>query len=340
MRRTRTRRGRRLRVPGRSPGGRMPECPEVKALVTGATGFVGGRLAQRLAADGVEVRCLVRDTRPGRATSPRRATSCTRATSPIRRRCAVPARASTSPTTSSTAWARGSSGDFEAARATRGHGVRARWPAREGVERVVYLGGLGDDPGSKHLRSRHATAVALADDGPAADVLPGGDGRRRRQRVLPDAPLPGRAAAGDDRARVAEDAHPADRDRRRARVPRRPRRAWTPRRGARSRSAGPTSSPTATCSTGWPRRSAPTGDRSSRSRLLTPWLSSLWIGLVTPVDAGVARPLVEGLSTETVVTDPSGAALFDVKPTPVRRRPARGDRGGRAMSRLVRRAAD
>ncbi len=44
--------------------------------------------------------------------------------------------------------------------------------------------------------------------------------------------------------------------------------------------------------------------------VFTPWLSSLWIGLVTPVDAGVARPLVEGLSTETVVTDPSGMELF------------------------------
>ena len=30
--------------------------------------------------------------------------------------------------------------------------------------------------------------------------------------------------------------------------------------------------------------------------VLTPWLSSLWIGLVTPVDAGVARPLVKGAS--------------------------------------------
>jgi uncharacterized protein YbjT (DUF2867 family) len=50
--------------------------------------------------------------------------------------------------------------------------------------------------------------------------------------------------------------------------------------------------------------------------LLTPVLSSLWIGLVTPVDAGVARPLIEGLSTETVVSDPSGAALFDVEPEP------------------------
>ena len=48
--------------------------------------------------------------------------------------------------------------------------------------------------------------------------------------------------------------------------------------------------------------------------VLTPWLSSKWIGLVTPVDSGVAQPLVEGLSTETVVTDPSGAALFDVEP--------------------------
>ncbi len=51
--------------------------------------------------------------------------------------------------------------------------------------------------------------------------------------------------------------------------------------------------------------------------LLTPQLSSLWIGLVTPVDVGVARPLIEGLATETVVTDDSGMKLFEVTPTPV-----------------------
>jgi uncharacterized protein YbjT (DUF2867 family) len=50
---------------------------------------------------------------------------------------------------------------------------------------------------------------------------------------------------------------------------------------------------------------------------LTPYLSSLWIGLVTPVDAGVARPLVEGLSTETVVRDPSGMESFDVSGAPL-----------------------
>jgi uncharacterized protein YbjT (DUF2867 family) len=50
--------------------------------------------------------------------------------------------------------------------------------------------------------------------------------------------------------------------------------------------------------------------------LLTPRLSSLWIGLITPVDAGVARPLIESLASDTVVTDPEPASLFDVKPMP------------------------
>jgi uncharacterized protein YbjT (DUF2867 family) len=48
--------------------------------------------------------------------------------------------------------------------------------------------------------------------------------------------------------------------------------------------------------------------------LITPRLSSLWIGLVTPVDAGVARPLIESLASDTVVTDPEPAKLFDVSP--------------------------
>jgi hypothetical protein len=47
---------------------------------------------------------------------------------------------------------------------------------------------------------------------------------------------------------------------------------------------------------------------------LTPRLSSLWIGLVTPVDAGVARPLIESLASETIVTDPEPARRFDVQP--------------------------
>jgi len=51
--------------------------------------------------------------------------------------------------------------------------------------------------------------------------------------------------------------------------------------------------------------------------VLTPHLSSLWIGLVTPVDSGVAQPLIEGLASETVVSDPSGMALFEIERTPL-----------------------
>ena len=47
---------------------------------------------------------------------------------------------------------------------------------------------------------------------------------------------------------------------------------------------------------------------------ITPWLSSLWIGLVTPVDAGIARPLMEGLAVPTIVTDRSGMELFEISP--------------------------
>ena len=50
--------------------------------------------------------------------------------------------------------------------------------------------------------------------------------------------------------------------------------------------------------------------------LITPWISALWLGLITPVDTRVARPLVEGLRTATVVTDPSGAAPFGIEPEP------------------------
>jgi uncharacterized protein YbjT (DUF2867 family) len=38
--------------------------------------------------------------------------------------------------------------------------------------------------------------------------------------------------------------------------------------------------------------------------VLTPRLSSLWVGLVTPLPTGLARPLVGSLVNEVVVTDP------------------------------------
>jgi hypothetical protein len=45
--------------------------------------------------------------------------------------------------------------------------------------------------------------------------------------------------------------------------------------------------------------------------VLTPGLSSYWVGLVTPVDAALARPLVEGLSAEMIVEHPPPPGLND-----------------------------
>jgi hypothetical protein len=50
--------------------------------------------------------------------------------------------------------------------------------------------------------------------------------------------------------------------------------------------------------------------------VLTPYFSSLWLHLVTPVKAAVARPLIEGLRTETVARDDRIRQLLPIDLTP------------------------
>ena len=75
------------------------------------------------------------------------------------------------------------------ARAARRHELCADG-RREGVARVVYLGGLGDANVSAHLRSRHETALALERNGPpltyfrAAMVVGAGSESYRTLRYL------------------------------------------------------------------------------------------------------------------------------------------------------------
>jgi uncharacterized protein YbjT (DUF2867 family) len=52
--------------------------------------------------------------------------------------------------------------------------------------------------------------------------------------------------------------------------------------------------------------------------VLTPRLSSLWLGLVTPVYARVGRALVDGLRNETVVEDDTARRVFGVRPRGLR----------------------
>jgi uncharacterized protein YbjT (DUF2867 family) len=282
--------------------------------VAGSTGYIGGLLSRRLREEGAQVRALARH--------PERAGELQRLG------CEVCAADVLDQTTLDPAlegvdvayylvhsMGRGSEGDF-AARDKLGARNFAAAAAARGVRRIVYLGGLGT--GSKHLDSRHATAEVLrAGEVPvsylrAAAVIGAGSESFRTVlylvRRLPVMVTPRWVrtrtqpiAAGDAVAYLAAAADldlPVDRE---------------------IQIGGPD----VTSYGGMIDEVAAALGRRAPVRLtvpvLTPALSSLWIGLVTPVDAGVARPLIEGLAAETVVTDPTGMGLFPaIEPIPLR----------------------
>jgi len=284
------------------------------ALVAGATGFVGGTLVRRLLDDGVQVRALVRDsarTRDLPVGDPRlelhegdvlAPTSLAGAGDGIEVAYYLVH-----------SMGRGSrSGDFEERERRAAHAF-AQMCAGAGVGRVIYLGGLGDEPGSKHLRSRDATARTLAEHGPpltyfrAGMVVGAGSESYRTLRHLV-ARLPVMIAP----RWLSTPTQPIDIDDVVAYLAAAP--AVAASAGREIQIGAPDVLPYGEMLD----RMATALGRRPRPKLpvplLTPWLSSLWIGLVTPVDARVARPLIEGLSTKTVVTDPSGAELFSVEP--------------------------
>jgi len=48
--------------------------------------------------------------------------------------------------------------------------------------------------------------------------------------------------------------------------------------------------------------------------VLTPWLSGLWLGLITPVNANVGRELVDSIRNETTVHDQAALDAFGIEP--------------------------
>jgi uncharacterized protein YbjT (DUF2867 family) len=204
-------------------------------------------------------------------------------------------------------------GEGFAERERRGAVEFARMAKREGVGRVVYLGGLGAESTSKHLQSRHEVACALAAEGPpltyfrAAMVVGAGSESYRTLRYLVGR-LPVMVAPAWLRTPTQPIGIESTVEYLR-RAPDVPESA-----GREVQIGGPD---VLTYDAMLDRMAAAMGKRRPprlRLPLLTPWLSSLWLGLVTPVDTKVARPLVEGLTTATVVTDPSGAAPFGLRP--------------------------
>jgi uncharacterized protein YbjT (DUF2867 family) len=189
----------------------------------------------------------------------------------------------------------------------------ARRAEREGVKRVIYLGGLGDESKSEHLRSRHQTACVLEAEGPpltyfrAAMVVGAGSESYRTLRYLVGR-LPVMIAPGWLRT----DTQPIGIE---ATVEYLRRAPQIPESAGREVQIG---GPDVLTYSEMLDRMAIVMGMAPRLKipfpLITPGLSSLWLGLVTPVDTNVARPLVEGLTTATVVTDPTGAEPFEISP--------------------------
>lgn len=283
--------------------------------VAGATGYVGGKLCAHLREQGEDVRALARH--------PDSSPELEEIGCEVRRADVL------EPDTLGPAlegvdvayylvhsMGRGSDGDF-ARRDKEGAENFAAAAAEAGVRRIVYLGGLGVGEGSEHLASRHATAETLrAGDVPvtyfrAAAVIGAGSEsfltvfylvRRlplmvtprwvttRTQPIAIDDTVAFLAAAADLERELDREIQIGGAD--------------------------------VTTYGGMIDELARALGRRPPFRLtvpvLTPGLSSLWIGLVTPVDAGVARPLIEGLAVETVVTDSAGMELFpEIVTTPL-----------------------
>jgi lipocalin/uncharacterized protein YbjT (DUF2867 family)/ligand-binding SRPBCC domain-containing protein len=282
-------------------------------LLTGATGYVGSRLLRVLEEDGYPVRCLARD--PRRVT-PRQATTEVVAGDCLDEASLVAAMEGVDQAyylVHSMA-----SGDGFAARDRRAAANFGRAAARAGVRRIIYLGGLGSSPEclSTHLKSRMETGTALGEAGVpvvefrASIVVGGGSLSFEMVRALVErlpvmicprwvdtrtqpiaiddvlAYLRGALDLADGRGRVFEIGGPevvsyGEMMREYARL-RRLRRLFI---------------------------SVP---------VLTPRLSGLWLGLVTPTQARVGRALIEGLRNPTVVRSPAAREAFEHRPMPLR----------------------
>jgi uncharacterized protein YbjT (DUF2867 family) len=312
----------------RRPGGRTTSGPENSAsapgitrcvrdtvatmhiLVTGATGYVGGRLLPLLEASGHRVRCLAR--RPDHLTA--RAGPATEVVAgDVLDRASLVRALEGIDLAYYLVHSMGDASGFEAHEAEGARNFAAA-AAEARIGRIVYLGGLGDETGnlSPHLRSRHEVGRILRDSGVCTVELRTsiviGSGSLSFEMIralcehLPvmitprwvsvlaqpiaiqdlldylvqamDVPVTSSVVVeigGADQLSYAELMREYMRQRHLRRL-------------------------------------------MIRVPVLTPRLSSLWLGLVTPLYARVGRKLIESIKHPTVVRSPLAAQLFPIRP--------------------------
>jgi uncharacterized protein YbjT (DUF2867 family) len=276
-------------------------------LVTGATGYVGGRLVPRLLAAGYRVRCLVRDPARLQGRGWLKQVELARGDM-LQSESLVPAMRDVHAVYYLVHSLGGGidflGRDLMAARNCAGAAKAA------GVERIVYLGGLGDPQAnlSPHLRSRQETGAALREAGVpvtefrAAVIVGSGSLSFEMIRYLTER-LPVMICPRWVFTRIQPIAIRNVLDYLVAAL-------TCPASTGRILEIGGRDVLTyAGMMTGYARA------RGLKRRLLavpvlTPRLSSYWVHLVTPIPASIARPLIRGLGNEVIVRDTSALQLF------------------------------
>ena len=279
-------------------------------LLTGATGYVGGRLLALLVEDGWQVRCLARQREHLSSRVP--------AGVEVVQGDLFDA-ASLVPAMQSVEAAyylvhsMGATGDFETLdrQAAENFGAAAK---RAGVRRIIYLGGLGEADGklSAHLRSRHQVGETLRASGVPVVEL-------RASIIL------GSGSLSFEMIRALVERLPVMVMPRWVRVNAQPIAIGDVL--AYLRAALSLDTPgSVTFEIGGPDQVsyADLMREYARQRglrrlmlpvpLLTPQLSSLWLGLVTPLFARVGRKLIDSIRHPTVVHDDAALKSFSIRP--------------------------
>lgn len=276
-------------------------------LVTGANGYVGGRLVPHLLSRGHAVRCMVRD--PGRLQGRAWADHVDIVAADVLTPASlVPALANID-VAYYLVHSLGAGRDFHDrdVRAARAFGEAA---AAAGVARIIYLGGLGDssDALSEHLRSRQETGAALRSGGVpvtefrAAVIVGSGSVSFEMIRYLAER-VPVMICPNWVYTRIQPIAV-------RDVIQYLAEAVDTPASTGQVIEIGGSDVLTyGEMMMGYARL------RRLRRWLLpvpflTPRLSSYWVHIVTPIPADIARPLIDGLRNEVVVRDHRARTLF------------------------------